>query len=271
MGPQLKAFDGDASPFDACRDELRGCLLGQAAPGVSHRRSSRLWLWLIPIAVLLAVSAFLYLDLSDRRRLDRLASRLNAEPGIVVYSARRADGRYAIGGIRDPLAREPGAVLAETGVSPSEVDFEWRDFYSADERFVRLRELSDRATQLERIRVYFETGESDIEPSQAGLVEQAGSIVRDLLASAAAVDASDLKVVIVGGADGRGDNEANAQLAIERAREAMRMLVARGVPAGQLAVERLGESSPRGLPSEELEWAIDRCVTFRVEGLPAVD
>src|SRR5262249_25017597 len=49
--------------------------------------------------------------------------RLRAEPGIVVTEAQRSgDGRYAVSGLRDPLAIDPEAVLSRTGIATARID-----------------------------------------------------------------------------------------------------------------------------------------------------
>ena len=55
---------------------------------------------------------------------------LRREPGIVVVSAGRQGGRFVVSGLRDPLARDPAALLAPSNLASDDVAGRW-ELYQA--------------------------------------------------------------------------------------------------------------------------------------------
>ena len=137
FGAELESFQGDAAPFERARPILESCLVSQfrqPQKRASYRR------WAIATAViLLAVGVWAFLGLRERRRWDAYVERVRAEPGIVVVSAGRRGGRFAISGLRDPLARDPAALLAESGLRPESIDGRWEPYQAMSAAFVTAR------------------------------------------------------------------------------------------------------------------------------------
>ncbi|HEY6563820.1 MAG TPA: hypothetical protein VIY86_04950, partial [Pirellulaceae bacterium] len=75
------------------------------------------------------------LDLSGVQDLDeawfRYLDSVRGIPGIVVTEARVVDHAYRLEGLRDPLADDPGPLLAAAGLSADQVRIHWRPFHSA--------------------------------------------------------------------------------------------------------------------------------------------
>ena len=67
---------------------------------------------LLGVAVLAAVGWCAVPRVMEQRRFDGYLDQLRREPGVVVGSAGRADGRFVLTGLRDPLARDPIALAA---------------------------------------------------------------------------------------------------------------------------------------------------------------
>ena len=63
----------------------------------------------------------------------------SAEPGIVVTSASRRDGKFYVTGLRDPLAADPQALLADAGIDPVRVVARWAPYQALDATFVLTR------------------------------------------------------------------------------------------------------------------------------------
>jgi outer membrane protein OmpA-like peptidoglycan-associated protein len=129
----LEAFEGDAAPFERTRPHLEACLKGERqkkadrAPGARKRRAVRfLRVSLGALAVALVLWAF---GAARRnRRWDAYLGRLASEPGLVVTSAGRRGGKYFVNGLRDPLARDPVAMLAGSSFSARDVVSEWKPY-----------------------------------------------------------------------------------------------------------------------------------------------
>jgi outer membrane protein OmpA-like peptidoglycan-associated protein len=74
----------------------------------------------------------------ERRWLDYV-DRLRAEPGLVVTDAAERDGKFVVGGLRDPFAPDPAALLRESGVDPARVVSRWQPYQALDPAFVLKR------------------------------------------------------------------------------------------------------------------------------------
>ena len=62
--------------------------------------------------------------------------RLREEPGIVVTDHGRQNGRYVVRGLRDPLARDPAAMLGEFKLEPEDVAQRWEPYIALLPQFV---------------------------------------------------------------------------------------------------------------------------------------
>jgi OOP family OmpA-OmpF porin len=107
-GPELRAFNGDATPFQRSRFLLESCLLTQ------YRRPNTRAHWrmvVVAVAIFALLGAWLLSNVRERRQWGEYLTQLDAEPGIVVVSSGRRNGRFFVVGLRDPLARDPDAML----------------------------------------------------------------------------------------------------------------------------------------------------------------
>jgi outer membrane protein OmpA-like peptidoglycan-associated protein len=135
----LADFRGDPAPFAGTEDVLAGCLR-------EHRKPPRRR-WVGPmvavgaLVALLAIPIFLAARASrrDQQRFTAYADALRREPGLVVTAAERRAGRYVFAGLRDPLARDPATVLAQSGLDPAGATLGFEPFYSSDLRLVEPR------------------------------------------------------------------------------------------------------------------------------------
>jgi outer membrane protein OmpA-like peptidoglycan-associated protein len=135
-GEALRGFSGDASPFDKVRPALEGLLHAE------YRRPEKpvsplLWVG-VAILVLLA-GIWLVFALQTRARWNGYLEALRAEPGIVVVSAERRGGRHVVNGLRDPLARDPAALLAAHQLSAARVSGAWQLYQALDPDMVLRR------------------------------------------------------------------------------------------------------------------------------------
>jgi OOP family OmpA-OmpF porin len=137
FGAELQAFEGDASRLDGTRPILESCLVTEFRPAPRHA-PYRLWLLAIAV-VLLALGAWAFAGIRERQRFDAYVERLRAEPGIVVMSSGRRDGRFFVAGLRDPLASDPRSLLASSRLSPEDVDERWELYQALSPRFVTVR------------------------------------------------------------------------------------------------------------------------------------
>lgn len=137
----LVDFSGDAAQFDAARPLLEDCLHTQLDETKQAATPKRIPIPLIVIASLLVVALLVwgFFALRDSRRWNAYVERVKNEPGVVVTDTGTRDGKYFISGLRDPLARDPQTLLAETKVDPNKVVSRFEPFQALSPEFVLTR------------------------------------------------------------------------------------------------------------------------------------
>ena len=137
LGPELEAFKGDSAGFERARPILETCLVTQYR-GAARKGSYRRWV-VVGAVLLLAVGVWAFLAARDRRRWTAYVDRLRAEPGVVVLASERRGGKFFVGGLRDPLARDPATLVASTGLDPRSIDSRWEPYQALHPPFVAAR------------------------------------------------------------------------------------------------------------------------------------
>jgi len=134
---ELEAYTGDSAPFRRSQPLMRSCLEVQTDEG-GRKSSFRLW---IMLGVLLAVLGAWWgvPALQSRWRWDDFINRVKAEPGIVVTSVAREDGKYVVSGLRDPLAANPDTIRARAQLDSAEIVYRWKPYQSLEREFVLAR------------------------------------------------------------------------------------------------------------------------------------
>jgi outer membrane protein OmpA-like peptidoglycan-associated protein/type II secretory pathway component PulM len=129
-GDALRSFDGDTTAFDNVRPTLEDCLQSQYHQNAA--RSPRRLLWALGVLALVAIGAWLYVTVDRRARWNGYLDALRGEPGIVVLAGERSGGRYLVRGLRDPLARDPAALLPAHRLRPDRVTERWQLYQALD-------------------------------------------------------------------------------------------------------------------------------------------
>lgn len=125
----LESFDGNAARFEGARPLLETCFQQQ------YRERNRRALLspaaqAVTVLILLAVGTWMFFALRGRSRWNGYLAALRGEPGIVVVSTGREGGRFVVSGLRDPLARDPAALLAPNNLVGDDVVGRW-ELYQA--------------------------------------------------------------------------------------------------------------------------------------------
>jgi len=133
LGLELKDFQGDAAPFERARPTLESCLATQVRerPKTSYRR------WVAVAAlVLVALGVWTFTIVRERQRWSAYLNRLAAEPGIVVISSGRRDGKFVVTGLKDPHANDPAALVQPSRLNPAKVEAHWQPYDAIEPAFV---------------------------------------------------------------------------------------------------------------------------------------
>ncbi|MDH4083627.1 MAG: OmpA family protein [Nitrospira sp.] len=135
----LTHFVGDAAPFTTTQPHLESCL---QAHYDSPPKQGSLKLWILLGLLLLGSAWWGWMTYQAHARWSNLLERLRNEPGLVVTEAKSAWGGYHLEGLRDPLARDPTAMVVEAGLEPTTVKAMWSPYYALDSPLVLARAQS---------------------------------------------------------------------------------------------------------------------------------
>jgi OOP family OmpA-OmpF porin len=138
---QLDRFTGDTAPFSAVNKELSRCLEYKYKEG--PKRKSYSYVWAAAGVLLLLVGGFLGWRWWQYHRWNNLVDTLREQPGLVITSFGREHGRFAIRGLRDPLAPDQRQFVEKAGLDPAKAEFHWGAYYALDDAI-----LQQRATQI---------------------------------------------------------------------------------------------------------------------------
>lgn len=135
--PELKAYQGDAAAFERARPILESCLVSE----LRERPSPRPYRWWLAVAALavLAVGLWTFFTVRERQRWNAYVERLRAEPGIVVVSSGKRDGKFHIAGLRDPMAADPVALAASAAIDADVMESRWEPYQALNGPFVTAR------------------------------------------------------------------------------------------------------------------------------------
>lgn len=135
----LERFAASGVPFEPRADLIEPCLQSQ----VAERASPGVWkVALLAGLVLLGVGWCATPRFMAGRSFNNYVDALRNEPGIVVGSTGRSDGRYVLSGLRDPLARNPEELRAQFRVDTAQTREHWEPYVALRPEFVLRRAAS---------------------------------------------------------------------------------------------------------------------------------
>ena len=137
FGHELESFNGDTAAFAPSRPTLEACL--QTEYRAEARKSRRKWAWAVAAGLLVLLAVWIVFSYRARAREARYVDALRAEPGLVVVNTERNGGKLVVSGLRDPLARDPGVLVAGTGLTADDVEGRWAPYYALDPPLVLAR------------------------------------------------------------------------------------------------------------------------------------
>jgi outer membrane protein OmpA-like peptidoglycan-associated protein len=134
----LANFQGDTRPFRAAGDRLHQLLEARFKEKPGATRKPRAAIAAAVVIVVIGVGWFGYSSYLLWEWSGFLKA-LRQQPGIAVVSSEKSGRRFHVQGFRDPLAADPGKLLAEAGFDPKRVELEFLPFYSVDDAIVLKR------------------------------------------------------------------------------------------------------------------------------------
>ena len=137
---QLDQFDGETTPFTKVAEELSRCLEHRYRQ--EEKTKSFGFVYATAVIVFLLVAGWLGWRAVQYGRWDRLVNTLREQPGFVITSFGREHGKFAVRGLRDPLAADPAQTIHGSNVDPADGEFQWGGYYSLDDGIVEQRAKS---------------------------------------------------------------------------------------------------------------------------------
>jgi hypothetical protein len=129
----LVKFRGDTDLFQDVDPVLDACLKTRLVKGEDKISPLTLVVLAVPLVMLMAWGFF---EMRQGVRWRHYLTGLTEQPGVlVVETGRRGTFRY-VRGLRDPLAADPVALLADAGIVPEDVVSEWRPYQALDPELV---------------------------------------------------------------------------------------------------------------------------------------
>ncbi len=136
MGTALQHYQGDSAPFARIRPLLERCLSSQ----VQKPAKRTPWLVYLLLAGLLAGGVYwAYLQYQQTLVWQTALATLKAEPGLVVIDTEKTASGQRIQLLRDPLARDPAAVLPPLQAGEPVYEFSVRLYLSMEPALVQAR------------------------------------------------------------------------------------------------------------------------------------
>jgi OOP family OmpA-OmpF porin len=132
----LDKFAQTGIAFEPRADLIEPCLQSQLA----RQTSTSAWrLALLAGVILLAVGWCAVPRAIAARRFNAYVGALRSEPGVVVGSTGRRDGRHVLSGLRDPLSRNPDELRAQYKVDTARTLEHWEPYVALRPEFVLRR------------------------------------------------------------------------------------------------------------------------------------
>jgi OOP family OmpA-OmpF porin len=262
---QLAEFSGDSAPFAPARPLLEDCLETVLSTDKSAEKGRRAWLkWAVPLGLVVVALAALYVRSSIR--WNRGIEALHAEPGIVVVDATRGWRDWRISGLRDPLARDPHAVISAAGVGDPRVTGRWEAYMSLDPVMILRRanrSLDSLSGTLESQRILFETASGNLDAHAIAQLSSAAELIHRLDDLARSLGGS-VRIGLTGRTDMTGASETNAALAEQRVAAVSDFLASAGIDRSRLIPDPVATAKPLRGDSEDEQARINRSVSFNV-------
>ncbi len=137
---QLDTFDGDTAPFAKVNAELARCLEHRYREESQPRGYGFVYATAGLLFLLLA-GWFGWREL-QYSRWERVVNAFREQPGYVITSFGRENGKFAIRGMRDPLSVDPETILNRSQVNPADGQYHWGGYYALDDGIVQQRAIA---------------------------------------------------------------------------------------------------------------------------------
>jgi len=132
---EIRNFDNDATPFQACDDLLKSCLKVEYGKQESNLKP----LWFTIGFIFIIISVWCFFSVRNNIIWNNYIDHLNKAQGIVVTKHEKHGSHYYVSGLRDPMAIDPNRLLNEYNIDSAQVTSEWEPYYALHEGIISKR------------------------------------------------------------------------------------------------------------------------------------
>ena len=251
----------DLSVFEPARPYLESCLLGQKPPG----KGTRVLPWLLLAGVAALAAWLVFVQVRSQQRWNGYVAALGKQPGIVIVRVEKRGSGGLIAALKDPKASAPSSgLVADFGLDPSRVFYEWHPYISVNTSFAADRELEADLKYISTQIIRFEQGNAKLPLAEAHRIGDLAAAINRVTNAR-----PEARVAITGHTDEIGGIETNIKLSMDRAVSVGQALAAEGIPPSLFSVTGAGNSQPLRTGGAEWDKATNRSVSFRVDLGPA--
>jgi uncharacterized coiled-coil protein SlyX len=132
----LQTFTGDVAPFKNLEGAVEDFLEAEQAPKAQKKIPWPKYALIAALALSLVGGFFWW---REGRRWHAFVTQLDDAPGLVVTDHERGWFHFYLHGLRDPLAVNPEALLAQSPLNPQRVTMRWESYYALEPAFILQR------------------------------------------------------------------------------------------------------------------------------------
>src|SRR4029079_6344827 len=171
---------------------------------------------------------------------------------------------WQISGLRDPVAREPRAVLTAAGITPGALDEKWEPYLSLNPALVAsraLRGVDSLRKAIQSDRILFAPGTSQLDETAIAKLTSLAVRYRELEQEAVQANGT-VRLELIGRTDPSGTDATNATLAQKRVDAVAGWLESSGISPTRLGHNALATAQPIVLPDSSESARVNRSVSF---------
>lgn len=179
-GPALETYDGDASKFEGTKMYLEDCFQsrfvsakdasakdGESAdhsvatgdgtvvepPKKKMSKGRKILAKFIAVCLLVGLATLCFCNFRATHQWKTYLNNVDQQPGLMIVRQGHHWGQFHLVGLRDPLAADPAALLAQTSLASERVQMDWKPYLSLEPEFARQR-LNGWLSPAERAELY---------------------------------------------------------------------------------------------------------------------
>ncbi len=266
LAKPLEKFNGNTDVFVKEEALLTPCLLSQEKGG---KKSRPIYAIILISLVLAGLAVLLGFSLYRGHKRNLFINAINAEPGMMVVSAKNHFGKTTVKLLRDVNSKPIDTIAGEYGTDLQNFIFDIEEFSSvvyarAPQKRQIPESLLEMGRKLGEYIIFFVQDSEELRPGQEAVVREAGELITAIVDEASRLNFQ-VTIDITGHAAGGVADEASISISEERARKAMMLFSEINKPLVRyVRIYGAGISEPlAAMENTEEDKELNRSVTFK--------